>query len=266
MLKLLVLVVLAANIPHGIFSQSITAAQLAAIMPNCKHPEYLSHINAAMVEGSINTCQRKSAFLAQLAHESGQLVYMEELASGAAYEGRLDLGNTQPGDGRRYKGRGPIQLTGRANYREAGKALGLDLEGNPELVKTPSVGFRTSVWFWTTRGLNALADIGTLDAFRQITRRINGGTNGQADREQYWDKAKKALGCSSGSSGGENDELHTSVSIRVLLFQLSRALLKVQQVCVFPHPHALVKQCRVSVLVAVIFDVVFLLLLVHPVQ
>lgn len=206
MLKLLLLVIIAANI-HDCFSQSITVSQLAAIMPKCKHPEYLAHINAALVEGSINTCQRKAAFLAQLAHESGELVYMEELASGAAYEGRLDLGNTQPGDGRRYKGRGPIQLTGRANYRAAGKALGLDLEGKPELVKTPEVGFRTSVWFWTVNQLNDLADIGTLDAFRKITRKINGGTNGQADREYYWGQAKSALGCGGNTgSGGKHDQ------------------------------------------------------------
>jgi putative chitinase len=170
-------------------------------MPNCKHPEYLQNINDALVEGSINTCLRQAAFLAQLAHESGQLVYMEELASGEAYEGRKDLGNTQPGDGKRYKGRGPIQLTGRANYRAAGQALGLDLEGNPEQVKTPQVGFRVAVWFWTTRKLNDLADQGTLESFRQITKKINGGTNGQADREQYWAKAKNALGCGTGTTG-----------------------------------------------------------------
>ena len=203
MLKLFLLVVVAVNIDHC-FSQSITAAQLAAIMPKCKHPEYLNNINAALAEGSINTCLRKSAFLAQLAHESGELVYMEELASGAAYEGRLDLGNTQPGDGRRYKGRGPIQLTGRSNYRAAGQALGLDLEGRPELVKTPEIGFRTSVWFWTANGLNDFADVGTLDSFRKITRKINGGTNGQAEREQYWAKAKNTLGCGSGTGSGGN--------------------------------------------------------------
>ena len=200
MLKLLFLAIIAGNL-HCCLATSITADQLAAIMPRCRHPEYLDHINVALTEGSINTCHRKAAFLAQLAHESGQLVYMEEIADGSAYEGRLDLGNTQPGDGKRYKGRGPIQLTGRANYRKAGKALGLDLEGHPEMVKEPEVGFRTSVWFWTVHNLNALADIGTLTAFRQITRKINGGTNGQADREYYWARAKSALGCGSGTGG-----------------------------------------------------------------
>lgn len=200
MLKLLLLTVIVANV-HYCLSQSITSAQLTGIMPKCQHPEYLSHINAALVEGSINTCHRKAAFLAQLAHESGQLMYMEELASGDAYEGREDLGNTQPGDGRRFKGRGPIQLTGRANYRAAGQALGLNLEANPTLVATPEVGFRTSVWFWTRHNLNALADAGTLEAFRLITRKINGGTNGQADREKYWASAKSVLVCGPGTGG-----------------------------------------------------------------
>jgi putative chitinase len=99
-------------------------------MPNlgqAKASQYLPHLNRALGEGQINTCKRKSAFLAQIAHESAQLRYFEEIASGAAYEGRRDLGNTQPGDGRRFKGRGPIQLTGRANYQRAGQALGLNL-------------------------------------------------------------------------------------------------------------------------------------------
>ena len=116
-------------------------------MPRNTHPEYLDYINQAMTEGQINTSPRQAAFLAQLAHESGQLVYMEEIASGDKYENRSDLGNTQPGDGKRYKGRGPIQLTGRSNYRDTGRALGLDLEANPEQVATPSIGFRTSVWY-----------------------------------------------------------------------------------------------------------------------
>nr|WP_286202492.1 glycoside hydrolase family 19 protein [Comamonas sp. JC664] len=139
-----------------------------------------------MAEANITTPKRKAAFLAQLAHESGQLRYMEEIASGAAYEGRRDLGNTQPGDGVRYKGRGPIQLTGRANYRAAGRALGIDLEGNPQRAKDPDVAFRIAGWYWSSRNLNTYADAGN---FREVTRRINGGYNGLADREMYYRRA-----------------------------------------------------------------------------
>jgi predicted chitinase len=164
-------------------------------LSDAKVNEYLPHLVKALSEGQINTCQRKAAFLAQLAHESGQLIYWEELASGAAYEGRKDLGNTQPGDGVRFKGRGPIQLTGRANYRAAGKALGLDLENNPKMASNTDVGFRTALWFWNSRGLNQFADKNSQSGFDTITRRINGGLNGKADRDQYWRKAKSVLGC-----------------------------------------------------------------------
>lgn len=116
---------------------------------------------------------------------------MEEIASGAAYEGRKDLGNTQPGDGMRYKGRGPIQLTGRANYLNCGNALGLDLVSNPEIVSTVDVGCRVAGWFWVTKGLNLLADERDFD---RITRRINGGTNGARERQAYYAVALDALG------------------------------------------------------------------------
>jgi len=157
--------------------------------------EYLPALNKAMNEGDVKTCQRRAAFLAQVAHESGQLVYWEELASGAAYEGRADLGNTHPGDGVRYKGRGPIQLTGRANYRAAGKALGLPLEDNPKSVSQVDIGFRTTMWYWNTHGLSQLADRNDQGSFDVITRRINGGYNGKADRDQFWRKARSVLGC-----------------------------------------------------------------------
>jgi predicted chitinase len=157
----------------------------------------LPHLNRAMKEFGIDTPARASAFLAQVAHESGELKYFEELASGHAYEGRRDLGNTQPGDGERYKGRGPIQLTGRANYEKAGKALGVDLVNHPELAARPDIGFRLAGWFWQSKGLNQLADKGE---FNEITRRVNGGFNGAASRNHYYDQARAALGA--GMAGG----------------------------------------------------------------
>lgn len=172
----------------------LTSAQLRAVMPRLTAERatlFLGPLNRALAEYGINTPGRRAAFLAQLAHESGELKYMEEIASGEAYEGRKSLGNTEPGDGKRYKGRGPIQLTGRSNYRRAGAALGLDLEGEPTKVTDPEVGCRVAGWFWKTRGLNELADAGD---FRQITKRVNGGYNGLEKREAYYKKAKAALG------------------------------------------------------------------------
>lgn len=175
-------------------ADDLTAAQLKAIMPTLTEErlkQFLDPLNRAMTEHQINTPRRRAAFLAQLAHESGELKYMEEIASGEMYEGRKDLGNTQPGDGKRYKGRGPIQLTGRFNYRKAGEALKLDLEGNPEEAAKPEVGCRVAGWFWSTRKLNELAD---KNDFKEITRRINGGYNGLANREKYYQQASKVLG------------------------------------------------------------------------
>ena len=123
---------------------------------------------------------RLAHFMAQLAHESCGFVYMEEIASGQAYEGRKDLGNVHPGDGRRYKGRGPIQLTGRANYRAYGRKIGIDLEAHPEIAAVPSLGMLTACLYWHDHGLNALADA---DDVERITRKINGGVNGLADRK-----------------------------------------------------------------------------------
>jgi putative chitinase len=171
----------------------LSVEQLRAIMtrlPETKAASYLPPLNSAMTEADITTPKRQAAFLAQLAHESGELHYWAELADGTAYEGRKDLGNTQPGDGPRYKGRGPIQITGRNNYRAAGQALGIDLENHPERASEPDVGFRTATWFWTSRKLNALADAGD---FKEITHRINGGYNGLAQREEYYARALRVL-------------------------------------------------------------------------
>ena len=171
----------------------VTDDELRRIMPNCPTPrrtEYLPFIQQAMQEFDITSYLREAAFLAQLAHESGELRFMEELASGSAYEGRKDLGNTQPGDGKRYKGRGPIQLTGRSNYKKYGDLLGLDLIDNPTIAATKEVGFRIAGQFWKLNGLNQLAD---QQKFETITRRINGGLNGQPDRVKYYNRAKQVL-------------------------------------------------------------------------
>ncbi len=175
----------------------ITDDVLRRIMPNLKEAKraaYLPFLQSAMNEFQINLPLREAAFIAQLAHESAELRYMEEIASGAAYEGRRDLGNTQAGDGKRFKGRGPIQLTGRANYKRYGELLGVDLINNPLLAATPEVGFRTASLYWQKNDLNTLAD---KQWFKTITKRINGGFNGLADRIKYYNRAKSVLGIAS---------------------------------------------------------------------
>jgi putative chitinase len=143
-----------------------------------------------VAEFALNTELRQAHFLAQLAHESAGFRTTVEYASGAAYEGRADLGNTQPGDGVRFKGRGLIQLTGRANYAAASKALGVDFVKNPALAAQFPHAIRVAGWYWSTRKLNALADA---DNVRAVTKKINGGHNGLEDRERYLARAKKVL-------------------------------------------------------------------------
>ena len=177
----------------------VSAAQLRAIMTHltsAKAERYITPLNQAMGEFQINVRLRKAAFLAQVAHESGELAWFHEFASGMAYDlsrnprKARELGNVRPGDGPRYKGRGPIQLTGRSNYRACGRALGLDLEGNPEIAVEPRIAFRTAGWFWSTRHLNVLAD---QQNFRQITRRINGGYTHHAERVKFYERALRVF-------------------------------------------------------------------------
>ena len=171
---------------------AVTLAQLVAILPNARPraATFLAPLNAAMVEFGITTPARQASFLAQVGHESGSLVYMRELASGQAYEGRVDLGNTQRGDGVRFRGRGLLQVTGRANYAGCGKALGLDLLAKPELLEQAVNACRSAGWFWQTRGLNALADLG--DQVK-VTKRINGGANGLTERLALFAVAQRVL-------------------------------------------------------------------------
>jgi predicted chitinase len=179
----------------------LDVTQLRQIMPNvpaAKVAQLLPYLNSAMMEYGIDSAARAAAFLAQLAHESGEFRWMEEIWGPTPAQRRYEpatelakrLGNTQPGDGKRFKGRGPIQLTGRANYQRFGRLLGIDLVSEPEQAAEPDVAFRVAALYWASRGLNELAD---RQDFREITRRINGGFNGMADRTKYFDRARKAL-------------------------------------------------------------------------
>ncbi len=138
----------------------------------------------------INTYLRIAHFMGQITHECAGFRTTEEFASGTAYEGRADLGNTEPGDGARYKGRGLLQLTGRANYRAMGGKLGLDLEGNPALAGDPVVSLHIACEYWTNRGVNPMCDA---DDLVRVTRAVNGGLNGLEDRRLYLGRAKTAL-------------------------------------------------------------------------
>ncbi len=170
----------------------MTLEQLQTIMPHARRRAglFLPWLNDAMIEFDINTLARRASFLSQVGHESGQLLYVRELASGAAYEGRQDLGNTQPGDGVRFKGRGLLQITGRLNYTACMMALDIDCVERPELLELPESACRSAGWFWKAHGLNALADTGDQG---RVTKRINGGTNGLADRLALFAVAQRVL-------------------------------------------------------------------------
>lgn len=143
------------------------------------------------IERAHITPDRLSMFLAQLAHESAGFATLEEFASGSDYEGRADLGNTETGDGVRFKGRGPIQITGRANYTRYGAMIGEDLVSTPSAAKrasrVPAIGFALSAAYWIDRNLNALVDA---DDFEALTRAINGGLNGIDDRLIWLERAR----------------------------------------------------------------------------
>lgn len=174
----------------------ITQQQLLQILPNARPVAgvFVPALNVAMNRYGIIGTARAAAFIAQVGHESGQLRWVREIwgptAQQAGYEGRADLGNTVKGDGSKYRGRGLVQITGRANYAACGEALGLDLVNQPSLLEQPQYAAMSAAWFWSTRGLNTLADQGQ---FVKITQRINGGLSGQDDRQALYDKALKVL-------------------------------------------------------------------------
>lgn len=151
-------------------------------------------ITEAMRLHSINTMERQAMFLAQVGHESGCGRYTVEIwgptPAQTRYEGRADLGNTQPGDGSRFRGRGLIQITGRTNYQAVADALSVDVISNPELLSKPLLAALASGWWWRRHGLNEIAD--TKDVIR-ATKRINGGTNGLRERQALYEAAMDVL-------------------------------------------------------------------------
>ncbi|MCU9137698.1 glycoside hydrolase family 19 protein [Pseudomonas aeruginosa] len=206
----------------------LTEQQLLRIFPNARLVAgvFVVALQRAMDEREIDTPARRAAFLAQIGHESAQLTRLVEnlnysargLAAtwpsrylGAdgqpnalaqrlarnpraiannAYASRNGNGDEASGDGWCYRGRGLLQITGRANYRAAGAGLGQPLEQEPELLEQPEWAAISAAWWWASHGLNDLADRGE---FAAITRRVNGGTNGQAERLALWERAKRVL-------------------------------------------------------------------------
>ena len=198
----------------------ITEQQLLQILPNAGRQAgvFVPVLNTAMGKYGIVTRLRIAAFIAQVGHESGQLTRLVENLNYSAeglmktWPSRFDLvrataaarkpeqianivyggrmGNTAPGDGWKYRGRGLIQVTGKTNYEACGEALGVGLINQPELLELPQHAAMSAAWFWSMNGLNTQADAGDL---AKITRRINGGLNGQADRQALYDKALKVM-------------------------------------------------------------------------
>jgi putative chitinase len=174
---------------------TITASDIRQIAPTAA-PRIVAGIvdhQQSIAQGGIDTPLRLSHFIAQLAHESAHFSVTREFASGIGYEGRKDLGNTKAGDGKRYRGRGLIQTTGRANYREATKDIrklipgAPDFEANPVELEEFPWALLAAISYWRRRNINADAD---RDDVVAVTKKINGGTNGLEDRKRYLAKTK----------------------------------------------------------------------------
>lgn len=183
----------------------LTKQQLQKVMPNALSKnvdKYLPHLNALMPRFGIDGKLRVCHFLAQIAQESGELRYSQEIASGKAYDtGKLAvaLGNTPEadGDGQKYKGRGLIQLTGTANYRKFNEYLQKNIAKAPNIMKEPEVlatndyyAVLVACWFFQTSGCLALAD---RDDVKAVTKRVNGGLNGFDQRKQFYERAKSVI-------------------------------------------------------------------------
>ena len=172
-------------------------------------PELATWMNALCPTYEIDSAKEYCHFLAQACHETDHFKTLREYASGSAYEGRADLGNTQPGDGIRFRGRGIFQTTGRANYLQLGIKKGRrDLFINtPELLEQPEYAVWSACEFWTTRGLNDVANHADTDLLKKkyrgniidvspveyISLTINGGYHGMNERKKYYALARQVL-------------------------------------------------------------------------
>lgn len=177
----------------------MTPDQLLQCMPDAgaRAAIYAQPLSDAMVEFDVASLLRQAMFLAQVAHESGSLRYTLEIADGRAYDPSVDpakaeaLGNTQPGDGPRFKGRGLIQITGRKNYESLSLAFGHNVVNDMAYLETPIGAARSAGWFFKTRGCNVSADLGN---FWSVSKTVNGGTNGLDDRIKHYVRIRKVLG------------------------------------------------------------------------
>lgn len=180
----------------------LNESDLHAVMPGARASriaELLDPINVVLEQYEINTLARRAAFLATVAHETAQLTYLSEIWGPTSSQRRYDppsslaarLGNTKVGDGKRFRGRGLLMLTGRDNYQRAGDALGYSLVDDPDVVEhDPRWAAATAGWFWRVNGMNKVADS---EDIRAVTLVVNGGTNGLADRTWYYERAYEVL-------------------------------------------------------------------------
>jgi len=185
----------------------ITHDHIRFIMPYARNiANFIDPLNDAANRFEINTPRRLAAWLANLAHESGEFRYMEEIADGSAYDSREDLGNLDPEAirvakahgstaGRWFKGHGPIQITGYYNHRDCGEYLGIDAVNEPRLLATPIYGCLAAGWFWEPyMRINRFADLGDFDACCDLvnlgrrTPRV-GDSNHYAQRLAYYNRA-----------------------------------------------------------------------------
>lgn len=173
----------------------ITETQVRRIMIKAQSDrvkEFVQSFNDWNETFGINTPLRVAHYIAQVAHETGELKWLEELSSGRRYEGRKDLGNTKPGDGVRFKGRGLLQTTGRNNYQAYANSVYCngDLMSHPEWLARFPGAQKASMYYWKSRGLNAVAD---KDDVRGVTKRINGGFSHFQERVIYTNLAKSVF-------------------------------------------------------------------------